>query len=171
MIQKLPAEITNTNLGKKLLERVSIAKAVSECRKTIIGSMAPIFTAVTSTGDSISIANYRDKKYVLLYFWADKVSETPYAKEVISNMTKDIPSRDIVRISISCNIDGDEWRQEVHKYGDGYIHVEQPMSTDLYQLFVKQISSLYPFGTLPTYILIDKKGKISSITEGVAEEK
>lgn len=171
VIRKLPAEITNTNLGKKLLERASIAKAVSECRKTIIGSMAPSFTAVTSTGDSINIANYRDNKYVLLYFWADKISETPYAKEVISNMTKDIPSRDIVRISISTNIDGDEWRQEVHKYGDGYIHAEQPMSTDLYQLFVKQISSLYPFGTLPTYILIDKKGKIASITEGVAEEK
>lgn len=30
---------------------------------------------------------------------------------------------------------------------------------------------LYPFGTLPTYILIDKKGKIASITERVAEEK
>ena len=167
VIQKLPAEITNTNLGKKLLERASVAKAVSECRKTIIGSMAPVFTAVTSTGDSINIANYRDKKYVLLYFWADKVSETPYAKEVINNMTKDIPPHDIVRISISCNIDGDEWRQEVHKYGAEYLHAEQPMSTDLYQLFVKQISSLYPFGTLPTYILIDKKGKIASVSEGV----
>lgn len=34
VIQKLPAEIMNTNLGKKLLERASIAKAVSVCRKT-----------------------------------------------------------------------------------------------------------------------------------------
>ena len=167
VIKKLPIESLETNWGKKLLEKASHAKMVFNCRKKTIGSEAPSFVAVAQSGDSINISNYRNKKNVLLYFWADKVQETPYAKKIVNKMTEHKPDDDIVRISISSNLDGEEWQDEISTYRSTYLHVKQSMSSDLYQLFVKQIDSLYPIGRLPTYILIDKKGIIVSIAEGV----
>lgn len=169
VIKKLTTESLDTNIGKKLLKMTNHAKTVFNCRKKPIGSEAPTFVAVTSFGDSIDISNYRNKKYVLLYFWADKVQETPNAKKVVKKMTERIANEDIVRISISSYLDGEEWRKEISTNESEYLHVKQSMSSDLYQLFVKQIDSLYPFGMLPTYILIDKKGKIESIAEGVLQ--
>lgn len=169
VINKLTTESLDTNIGKKLLKMTNHAKTVFNCRKKPIGSEAPTFVAVTSFGDSIDISNYRNKKYVLLYFWADKVQETPNAKKVVKKMTERIANEDIVRISISSYLDGEEWRKEISTNESEYLHVKQSMSSDLYQLFVKQIDSLYPFGMLPTYILIDKKGKIESIAEGVLQ--
>ena len=163
VINKLPAERFATSMGKILLNNASHAKTVYNCRKKPIGAEAPTFAAVTSTGDTVDIIKFRNKKYVLLYFWADKIEETANAKKLVKEMTEHIPSNDIVRISISSVLVGEEWKKEIAKRTSDYFHVEECFSSDLYQLFVNHIGSMYPISTLPAYVLINKEGKISRI--------
>ena len=170
LMSKLPAETANTCIGTRLKNELRLIETILNCEKHPIGSEAPSFTSMTSTGDSITLSDYRGQKYVLLHFWGDSCCEGDESVIQVQNMTRDIPQQEIVHICISEFCGGEEWRDKIQLCKEDRIHIEENIYTDLYHLFWKHISSMYPISLLSAYVLIDKDGKIMAILQDMKEK-
>lgn len=117
------------------------------------GAMAPVFTAVTLDGDSISLADLRGK-YVILDFWASWCmpcrAETKHVKEIY----QEFHEQGLDVLSVSSDKDEQAWRKAIEQ--DGMVWNQGI----LLGKNKKHVYELYGVVGIPAIWVIDREGKI-----------
>ncbi len=117
------------------------------------GQDAPTFSLKNKDGKQISLADLKGK-YVLIDFWATWcgpcLSEVPYSKE----LEEEFANEDIEFVYICMRDTKKRWEKHLIK--------ENPTGIQLFadQTESKELSKKYNIKGIPSYMLVDKQGKI-----------
>jgi thiol-disulfide isomerase/thioredoxin len=147
----LNSRIKNSSYGIALNENISLIK------KTSVGSIAPDFTLIDLYGNEINLKSFRGK-YVLLDFWAGWclpcVKSIPELKQIYNKYK----NKGLDVISISLDKDKNSWKVAVELHN---INSWKNVFLGIDSSFKDGVYKNYNINGIPTYILIDKKGKIA----------
>ena len=141
-------------LEKRVLERTSASVMISKS--------APEFTLPALSGDTVSLADYRGKKTVVLSYWASwcgpcKV-ELPELREFYKRYHKADANFEILAISI------DEEKADAEKYAAAE-KLPFPVLFDPHS----KTADAYSVEGIPTMFVIDKDGKIVHAHAGLEQ--
>jgi peroxiredoxin len=141
-------------LEKSALERTSASVMISKS--------APEFTLPALTGDTISLADYRGKKTVVVSYWASwcgpcKV-ELPELREFYKRYHKSDANFEILAISI------DEEKADAEKYA-----AEEKLPFPVLFDPQSKTANAYSVEAIPTLFVIDKSGKIVHAHTGLEQ--
>ena len=113
---------------------------------------APDFSAVTTSGKSITLSNLRGK-IVLLDFWATWCPPCRVEVPFLLDVFKTFKDRDFVMVSISLDRDLEAARRFVKEKGMDWVQVIDREAGD-------RLSSLYAVDYIPATFIIDRQGRI-----------
>jgi thiol-disulfide isomerase/thioredoxin len=152
------SEVRNSESGKKMAEQLNYFK------QSKVGSIAPEFSVKDIDGKPLSLDDYKEKKYVLIDFWASWCApcreELPYIKELYKKYIKD----GFEIISITQDKDLEAWKKTILKDKiESWRHFSTLENND-------SILKNYFVNGIPHKILIDKKGKIIGKWKGGGEK-
>ncbi|MDQ8013220.1 MAG: TlpA disulfide reductase family protein [Flavobacterium nitrogenifigens] len=159
VFQNFSAEIKSSEDGKKMEEKLKYFKQNKE------GSPAPDFTLADAGGEKISLSDFKNKKNVLLDFWASWcapcIEDQKYLKEIYNQYK----STGFEIISISRDTDKEKWKSSIAKHK---INIWKQILTESSlnicsddQASIKpSIDVEYFVSSIPHYVLIDKSGII-----------
>lgn len=122
-------------------------------KKYAKGALAPSFSFPDMNGKMVSLSDFKGK-IVYLDVWASWCGpcrrEIPAAKE----LEKQMHGKDVVFLCVS--VDGDEaaWKKIVKEKELTGIHIHSKGD------FKSEMTKLYDINSIPTYIIIDRNGKI-----------
>lgn len=144
--------------GKEMLEKLNNFK------QSKIGSLAPEFIAKDINGNTLSLKDYVNKKYVLIDFWASWCEpcreELPYIKELYNKYSQ----KDFEIISISKDEDLNNLGNAIHKEKIDIWKQISILEND------NSILEKYFVTGIPHKILIDRKGIIIGKWKGSGEK-
>lgn len=151
-------KIKETDEGKEFSERLKNFK------QSKIGSIAPEFTVKDTNGDTLSLNDFRNKKYILIDFWASWCGpcreELPYIKDLYKKCNQ----KGFEIISVSRDVDLTKWKSAISKEG---IEIWRQIS------IVENDSSIekkyFVFG-IPHKVLIDRNGIIIGKWKGSGDK-
>jgi len=159
--------IRSSNYGKAVLKEIMSLEAGSP------GSVAAAFSAQDIKGVTLSLADFRNKKYVLLDFWASWCVPCRKGNPHLLSLYSKYKDKGLEIVGISDDDSAPEaWKKAVEKDGIGvWRHVlrglkRTPEGFDR----SASISEGYGIHTLPTKILIDKQGVIIGRYGGGGED-
>lgn len=133
-------------------ELIFVEKQIALNAKMAIGSPAPNFSLKDKDGKTVSLADLKGK-YVMIDFWATWcqpcLAEIPHSMKLEEEF-----SDDVTFVYVCMSSKEDKWKEMI---------AEKPAQQ--VQLFVegeaqKQMSDDYQVSFYPTYILLDREGKI-----------
>ena len=166
IFRKIPEESKVSATGILFQKKIKIAESAKKAQKHPVGAEIPDLSFVTSDRRCISLSDYRGKAYILLHLWSNYCFDCQEEKKAILDFRKTFQdSLEIISVSRLEN-NKEEW---IHNTGSCQLDWPQVLEcwhTDLYNLFSDQIGGMLPVSLLPAYILIDKKGRIISISFG-----
>ncbi|TFF40843.1 TlpA disulfide reductase family protein [Mucilaginibacter psychrotolerans] len=148
--KSLTAEVKSSFAAKILAAKISKHQA------SAAGGIAPLFSIKDIHGKILSLKSFRDKNYVLVYFWASwcfyKGNESAFLKSCYSRYH----TQGLEIVGISQDIFMKEWKNKVHSKGLGswYNIRTIPGGGRLEETY--NIKSMPPM----VLVLIDKEGKI-----------
>jgi thiol-disulfide isomerase/thioredoxin len=122
-------------------------------KKYAKGAIAPTFSYPDMNGKMVSLSDFKGK-VVYLDVWASWCGpcrrEIPAAKE----LEKQMHGKDVVFLCVS--VDGDEaaWKKIVKEKELTGVHIHSKGD------FKSEMTKLYDINSIPTYIIIDRNGKI-----------
>jgi thiol-disulfide isomerase/thioredoxin len=122
-------------------------------KKYAKGAIAPTFSYPDMNGKMVSLSDFKGK-IVYLDVWASWCGpcrrEIPAAKE----LEKQMHGKDVVFLCVS--VDGDEaaWKKIVKEKELTGVHIHSKGD------FKSEMTKLYDINSIPTYIIIDRNGKI-----------
>ena len=147
LLKKFGPELSSHCYYLAMKDRADVLKRVAP------GAMAPLFTAVTLNGDSLSLVDLRGK-YVILDFWASWCipcrAETEHVKELYNRYH----DRGLDVFSVSSDKDEQAWRQAIEQ--DGMVWNQGI----LLGKNKKHVYELYGVVGIPAIWVIDPEGKI-----------
>ncbi|HEX8269824.1 MAG TPA: TlpA disulfide reductase family protein [Flavobacterium sp.] len=127
------------------------------------GSVAPLFVVTDLNRQSLTLEQFRGKKFVLIDFWASWcgpcVADFPNLKELYKSYGADLEI-----ISITTDDDQEKWKKAIIKYGMGnwkHFSLKNNPETTVY--------ADYFVGGIPHKILINKDGIIIGKWKGYSE--
>lgn len=146
MYNNLGEEVKQLSILSKIQSRIEAKK------RSVIGSVAPIFTMTDVNGNNIALENYKGK-YVLLDFWASWCvpcrEDNPYVKAAYEKF-KD---KNFVIIGVSIDENGEKWKQAIEKDQLPWLHISDLRKPN-------KVADLYGVQPIPDNFLIDPNGKI-----------
>ena len=127
-------------------------------RKSVIhlSKILPEITFKTDSGKVYAISEFRDKKYVLICFWASWCGpckkNIPFLREIANSYQP----KGLELISISIDVEKERWKFALDKYPMSW-----PQTCDVPEYISNQkIGEQFNVNIIPQYFLIDMKGKI-----------
>jgi thiol-disulfide isomerase/thioredoxin len=157
--QSFSGPVLNSALGRVVYKQL----AYEELSK--VGQSAPDFSAKLANGRTISLAGFRSKKYVLLDFWGAWCVHCRALSPDLIKMYKKYGSKRLEIISIATDGDRKLWQKAIVDDQTGiWKHIllmDASKSTQGDNLVVQYRVSAYP-----TFVLIDKEGKLAGRYSG-----
>ncbi len=167
MYDKIPAEYTQTKMGKKIF------KDIENLKKGVPGAPAGDFHTVDIHGDSIQLADFRGK-YLIIDFWASWCVPCRKSNPHLIKLYKKYHPKGLEILGVS---DDDSnpaaWRKAVKEDGIGiWHHVLRgaKMNKKTHRLTYGGIGSGYNIHFLPTKILVNPKGIVIARYVGGGED-
>jgi thiol-disulfide isomerase/thioredoxin len=150
---KFPVYIQQSFPGKRIKFEIDREAAIP------INSDAKPFTAIDSKGDTIQLASYKRKKYVLLDFGASWCSP---CRAIIPWLKKEWVKYDTALeiISIANQDEEDDWRKAIKDDQMRWPQIIENKNKKPIEPATGSISDMYYVNTIPSLILIDKNLKI-----------
>ena len=167
---KLPELTKNSIMGQLALKEIEEQEDRRDLlKRTSIGNASPNFIRKNISGDMVELANYKNKTFVLLDFWASWcmpcLKEIPKMKEVYKKYNE----KGLTIIGISLDRVKDSWSEAIRKYN---LNVwPQILSSETNEKDEKEnnLSYLYNCDAIPFYVLIDKEGKVVAKWEHIGD--
>jgi thiol-disulfide isomerase/thioredoxin len=150
---KLPERIKQSFPGQKIKYEIDKGKYIS------VGSLANNFIATDSKGDTIRLADYKGKKYVLLDFGASWCSP---CRHLIPELKKEYDKYDTALeiISIANQDQEEDWRKAIADDKMEWPQIIENKKMMPIEPSGKTITDMYYVDGIPALILIDKNLKI-----------
>ena len=135
---------------------------VSECAAQEMPNMAaaagvkttaPDFDLPNLNGATVSLSQYRDKKAVLLYFWASWCHYCIAARPAVINLCNEIPKSEMEIISI--NVGSGDTLARVKKFQEA-----NPAPFPVLYDGESKVTRSYRVEGIPLFVVIDKSGVI-----------
>ena len=163
-IQQLPAE-ENEDIYKKLDASLSkkypaspyvkaFHEGVAKQNQIAIGTPAPEINLNTPEGKPLALSSLKGK-VVLIDFWASWCGPCRAENPNVVNAYKKYVGKGFDIYSVSLDKDGEKWKQAIQK--DNLIWKNHVSDLKFWQ---SPVVALYNFNSIPTNVLIDKKGNI-----------
>jgi peroxiredoxin len=157
VFQNFSPEIKNSEEGKEMSERLKYFK------QSKVGSIAPAFTLKDINGQTVSLSDFKDKKYVLIDFWASWCApcreELPYIKELYKKYNQ----QGFEIISVTKDEKADLWKNAIAKE-----KIESWKHLSATENKTTIVNDYFVFG-IPHKVLIDKNGVIIGKWKGGGE--
>jgi peroxiredoxin len=137
-----------------------------------IGELAPIFYAIDSNGDSISLSEINKDKYLLIDFWASWCVPCRAENKDLRQLYKQYKSKGFEILSISDDSDLEQWKNAIKNDSvQIWKHALLSNTTIRNTETINGEVNEYFFKILPTKFLVDKEGIIIERFEGGGETK
>ena len=120
------------------------------------GSMAPVFTAITLEGDTISLADLRGK-YVILDFWASWCGPCMREMPNVVKLYKECKGKNFEIVGVSLDQKRDAWLNAVEKNKMKWIQVSDLKSWATAPVKLCNVSAV------PYTVLVDPDGKVIAL--------
>jgi thiol-disulfide isomerase/thioredoxin len=145
--QELSPKAKNSSYGQNL------ALVLEQLAKIAIGAPAPSFELITLDGQTRTLDYYKGRK-VLLHFWNPTCSHCRDMNEQLAPLIEDLKSKNITIIGLVGTMDEEgfdyDFCKEIVKFDAlDYEHLHDD----------NFIADLYRVSGIPTFILLDEKGK------------
>lgn len=160
-------------MGQLALKQITENERLSRYKDVLrVGDKAPDFLRVSMQGDSVQLSNFKNKKYVLLDFWAswcvNCIRNLPEVKKLYNLLS----NNDLQIIGISSDDRREDWLSAVKKYRiERWPQIFSTNKSDESYFKEDDIGDEYNIQGIPTYILIDKQGRISAIWHKIGQEE
>lgn len=128
------------------------AKYATELLKA--GTAAPDFQLTTTTGQTVSLSDYKGK-YVVLDFWASWCPDCRKDAPNIVAAYNEFKEKNVAFIGISFDTDKTAWENAITKY-----EIKYPQVSELKKWKETTISDKYNIKWIPSMYLIDPEGKV-----------
>ncbi len=133
-------------------EVIFLEKQIKLLRKIATGSNAPAFSLKNKDGKTVSLSDLKGK-YILIDFWATWcqpcIREIPFSKELEEEF-----SDDVTFVYVCMASKEDKWKEMVAEKGLKGLQLFTEGEQE------KQMADDYQVSFFPTYILLDREGKI-----------
>lgn len=147
----LSDSLQNTETGK------SIHLQLLKRKSLLIGNIMPDFHFTDLSSQSFALSSWRNKKYVLLCFWASWCGPCIRSIPLIRRIAERYHERDLQIIYISIDKEQDKWLQAVNQWNPPGLQV---CDLSPYLSESQKLRDLYNIRYIPQYFLIDKEGKL-----------
>lgn len=154
---KLGSTVKNSQPGRAIYKELQAEKIFLENRSTV-GSVAPTFKMKDINGDTVNLLSFRGENYVLLDFWASWCPPCIKAIPQLKYIYKEFHKKGLDIISLSWDYHRQAWINEIRQQGTNLwynIYLDEGDDND-----IDFISEKYGIYAIPTFVLIDKNGKI-----------
>ncbi len=129
---------------------------VARMKKQLIGNAAPAWIATDITGKPVSLADLKGKM-VLLDFWTTWCPPCRKDAPSLDKLFEKYGSKELVIVGVSVS----EERTVVEKFLR-----EHPHSFPVVLTTENEMPRPFQIGVFPTYVVIDKEGKVAGAAEG-----
>ncbi|MDB5156424.1 MAG: thioredoxin [Mucilaginibacter sp.] len=149
VFETLSPEVQNTTSGKALATLIKAAKSVT------IGSKAPVFTQVDTSGRLVSLADFKGK-YVLLDFWASWCVPCRGENPNVVKAYHQYKDKNFTVVSVSLDLPGkrENWLAAIKAD-----HLEWTQLSDL-KFWDNAVAKQYAIRSIPQNFLIDPSGNV-----------
>lgn len=103
-------EIKSSDNGKLMKEQLKYFK------QSKVGSIAPDFSVIDVNGDRLTLSDFKNKKYILLEFWASWCAPCLKDQEYLKKIYAKFNKHDLEIISLSRDVDIEKWKKAIIKH-------------------------------------------------------
>lgn len=153
LFNNLNKNIQNSAIGRKF-KLMLVNQEKSE-----VGSVAPDFKANDINNQEILLSDFRNKKYVLLDFWASWCKPCREDMPFLKNIYKTYKEKGLEIIGISKDDDLSSWKKAI---AQDSIQIWRQISAPLkfQEIDISEVTNKYFAYAIPVKILINKEGLI-----------
>jgi peroxiredoxin len=138
-----------------------------------IGASAPDFKAYDINNKIVTLSEFKDKSIVLLDFWASWCVPCRQSIPYLKTLYRSYHSKGFEIISVSIDMKKDAWLHAIKEEGIDIwcnIPVAENYSSGPSFITKDDIYYNYDVGAVPTYLLIDRNGRIVGHWKGLSAE-
>jgi peroxiredoxin len=152
---------------------IIIKETIRKKENIQVGTIAPDFKANDINNEVITLSQFKDKSVVLLDFWASWCVPCRESIPYLKSLYKTYHSKGFEIISISVDMNKDAWLKAIKEEGiDIWLNIPVAEKYSLGPKYMTKddVYSNYDVGAVPTYLLINREGKIVGHWTGLSDE-
>jgi thiol-disulfide isomerase/thioredoxin len=153
LYERFPPNIKESSYGESIRQRMEFE------RNIYIGAEAIDFTALNSQGDTIRLIDFKNKKYVLLDFWASWCGPCRGIAPILVNVNEKYKDK-VKMISIASHDKKENWLAAIKKDQMGWTQILDDDNSRILVPISGSITDAYYINGIPSLILIDQNHKI-----------